>query len=62
MFSYFANFIKTGNPNDGKLPDWPAAKKTEADPPVMNINTETKLVNAVNDARYEFLDKAYSNK
>jgi para-nitrobenzyl esterase len=62
MFSYFANFIKTGNPNDGKLPDWPAAKKEDANPPVMNINTETKLVNALNDARYVFLDKAYSNK
>ena len=62
MFSYFANFIKTGNPNDGKLPDWPAAKKGDANPPVMNINTETKLVTAINDARYEFLDNAYKDK
>ena len=62
MLNYFANFIKTGNPNDGKLPDWPAAKKSDLNPPVMNINTETKLENAPNDARYEFLDKGYSNK
>lgn len=62
MLSYFANFIKTGNPNDGKLPDWPAAKKTETNPPVMSINTDTKMINATNDARYEFLDKAYKNK
>jgi len=62
MFSYFANFIKTGNPNDGKLPDWPAAKKADANPPVININTETRLISATDDARYEFLDRAYKNK
>ena len=62
MAAYFANFIKTGNPNDDKLPNWPAAKKADPNPPVMNINTDTKLVNAVDDARYEFLDKAYKNK
>ena len=25
MSTYFANFIKTGNPNDGRLPVWPKA-------------------------------------
>jgi para-nitrobenzyl esterase len=25
MSAYFANFIKTGNPNDGRLPAWPKA-------------------------------------
>src|SRR5690606_22267870 len=24
MLQYFANFIKTSNPNGGKLPQWPA--------------------------------------
>ena len=62
MFNYFANFIKTGNPNDGKLPEWTAAKAGDANPPVMIINTESKTVNATNDARYEFLDNAYKNK
>jgi len=28
----------------------------------MVLNTESKTVNAKNDARYEFLDKAYKNK
>jgi len=62
MFNYFANFIKTGNPNDGKLPEWTAAKAGDVNPPVMIINTESKTVHATNDARYEFLDNAYKNK
>ena len=62
MLNYFANFIKTGNPNDGKLPEWIAAKAGDASPPVMVLNTESKTINAKNDARYEFLDKAYKNK
>ena len=62
MLDYFANFIKTGNPNGDKLPEWTAAKAGDATPPVMIIDTESKTVKAPNDARYEFLDKAYKNK
>jgi para-nitrobenzyl esterase len=62
MLNYFANFIKAGNPNDGKLPEWPAAKAGDANPPVMVLNTESKSVNAKNDARYEFWDKVFKNK
>lgn len=62
MLNYFANFIKTGNPNGDKLPEWTAAKAGDATPPVMIIDTESKTVKAPNDARYEFLDKAYKNK
>lgn len=62
MFTYFANFIKTGNPNGDKLPEWPAAKKGDAAPPVMVIDTQSKAIKAANDARYDFLDKAYKNK
>ena len=61
MLNYFANFIKTGNPNDGKLPEWPAAKQGDDHPPIMVIDTQSKSVNAANDARYHFLDKAYKN-
>jgi para-nitrobenzyl esterase len=61
MLGYFANFIKTGNPNDSKLPEWTVAKAGETNPPVMILNTESKTVNAANDARYLFLDKAYKN-
>ena len=59
MLNYFANFIKTGNPNGQKLPDWPAAKAGDKTPPVMLINTESKIIKASDDARYEFLDHAY---
>jgi para-nitrobenzyl esterase len=62
MLNYFANFIKTGNPNGDKQPEWTAAKAGETSPPVMILNTESKTVNAANDARYQFLDKQYKNK
>jgi para-nitrobenzyl esterase len=62
MLNYFANFVKTGNPNGGKLPEWQAAKAGDKTPPLMNINAESKLEKASDDARYEFLDKAYKNK
>ncbi|MEY4903574.1 MAG: hypothetical protein RLZZ292_1389 [Bacteroidota bacterium] len=62
MLGYFANFIKTGNPNSEKLPQWSAAKAGDNAPPVMILNTESKEIRATNDARYLFLDKAYGNK
>jgi para-nitrobenzyl esterase len=62
MLSYFANFIKTGNPNGDKLPDWQVAKMGDAMPPVMVLDVESKTVKSLNDARYEFMDKAYKNK
>jgi len=61
MMNYFANFIKTGNPNGAKLPDWPSAKAGDSTPPVMILNTESKAEKAKDDARYLFLDKAYGN-
>ncbi|MEP7317829.1 MAG: carboxylesterase family protein [Panacibacter sp.] len=61
MEEYFANFIKTGNPNGKDLPNWPAALKDATDPDVMIINTDSKAVKATDDARYLFLDKAYGN-
>lgn len=62
MQNYFANFIKTGNPNGDVLPSWPAAERNDATPSVMIIDTESKTVEAKDDARYEFLDKAYENE
>jgi para-nitrobenzyl esterase len=59
MLNYFVNFVKTGNPNGEKLPEWSAAKATDPNPPVMILNTESKMVPAKDDARYEFLDKMY---
>ncbi len=62
MLNYFANFIKTGNPNGAKLPEWTAAKAGDLTPPVMIIDTESRTEKAQNDGRYLFLDKAYGNK
>ena len=61
MMNYFANFIKTGNPNGEKLPVWPMAKD-EKRPEVMIIGKESKATKAENDARYIFLDKEYTKK
>lgn len=61
MQEYFANFIKTGDPNGKDLPQWPAADHTNAAPPVMVIDTESKVVTAPDDARFEFLDDFYEN-
>jgi para-nitrobenzyl esterase len=61
MLSYFANFVIHGNPNGDKLPEWPAAEANDATPPVMILDTQSKAVDAKDDARYVFLDKAYRN-
>jgi para-nitrobenzyl esterase len=60
MLSYFANFVKTGNPNGTNLPNWPAAEPNDTTPPVMVIDVESKAVDK-DDARYMFLDKSYKN-
>lgn len=61
MMNYFANFIKTGNPNGDKLPNWPSAKNEEK-PEVLIINANTKAVRSENEARYFFLDKEFLKK
>ncbi len=60
MQNYFVNFIKTGDPNGNNLPEWPAAKPTDVNPPVMIFDVESKAV-IKDDARYQFLDKSYGN-
>lgn len=59
MLNYFANFIKTGNPNGESLPTWSPAKAGDATPDFININTETKGEKSQIEARYLFLDKQY---
>lgn len=61
MQNYFANFIKTGNPNGAGLENWPVAKD-EANPDVMIIKVQSKAIKTPNDNRYLFLDKEYQKK
>jgi para-nitrobenzyl esterase len=61
MFNFFANFIKTGNPNGEGLPQWNAMKKGDKTPEYMIIDVESKMAESDVEARYHFHDKAYGN-
>lgn len=61
MENYFANFIKTGNPNGKGLPKWDANTKGSA-VKFMNIDVNTKLQPESDGDRYLFLDKQYTEK
>ena len=51
MQSYFANFVKTGNPNGAGLVKWPAGPSE-----FLRIDVETKAEKEQHRARYEVLD------
>jgi len=53
MQEYFANFIKTGNPNGSGLPNWPEFRKGQR----MIIDVNTRAEPDKVRARYEFLDR-----
>ncbi|GAB3533988.1 carboxylesterase family protein [Pontibacter brevis] len=56
MQNYFANFIKTGNPNGKGLPTWPTANNPEK-VQVMHIDVKTAARPEQNRSRYIILDK-----
>jgi para-nitrobenzyl esterase len=58
MAGFFANFVKTGNPNGPGLPPWPEFGKTHQ---VMVLDGASKVVPEPDRARYEFID-AYAVK
>jgi para-nitrobenzyl esterase len=60
MKSYFANFIKTGDPNGTALPSWPATNAGEHTR-VMRLNTEPRARRVKHRARYQFLDSVSEN-
>jgi para-nitrobenzyl esterase len=53
---YFANFVKTGNPNGPGLPTWPAASQSES-VQIMRIDADTHLQPENHRARYLLLEK-----
>jgi para-nitrobenzyl esterase len=58
MQEYFANFIKTGNPNGHGLPAWPAFAEAQR----MTIDVNTRVEQEKGRARYLFLDQFYVRK
>jgi para-nitrobenzyl esterase len=58
MQEYFANFIKTGNPNGRGLPTWPTFSAGQRLIIDVNTRAETEKVRA----RYQFLDQFYTKK
>jgi para-nitrobenzyl esterase len=55
MQEYFANFIKTANPNGKGLPEWPTFSKNQR--LIIDVNTRAEADKV--RARYEFLDQFY---
>ena len=52
MQQYFANFIKTGDPNGKGLPNWPQFKTNQK----MVIDVQTRAASTPERTRYDFLD------
>jgi para-nitrobenzyl esterase len=52
--SYWTNFAKTGNPNGGGLPNWPAF--TEANQQVMDLNDPSQAVSVPHIEQLKVLD------
>jgi para-nitrobenzyl esterase len=61
MLNYFANFIKTGNPNGEGQYGWPVVR-TDSELILMDINATSRERAEQNTERYKFLDKIYTEK
>ena len=61
MQEYFANFIKTGNPNGIALPQWPAANSGN-EISVMHIDVNTRSEADKTRERYLWLDQQFKAK
>jgi para-nitrobenzyl esterase len=61
MSAYFANFVKNGDPNGGKLPKWPPLGKGDHGQ-VMHIDVTSRAEADRTRPRYVLLDEIYSKK
>lgn len=61
MQGYFANFIKTGNPNGAGLPAWPQTRPG-AGSPLMLLDIAPRAIAAPDDARFQFQDAVAGRK
>jgi para-nitrobenzyl esterase len=61
MQGYFANFIKTGNPNGAGLPEWPQASAGKGSR-LMHLDATSRAVTAGDDARFEFQEARLQKK
>lgn len=60
MSSYWANFIKTGNPNGKGLPDWPAYDASK--PRVMALGDQWGPIPVTNEARLDFWKRFFAKQ
>jgi para-nitrobenzyl esterase len=57
MQSYFANFIKKGDPNGAGLPQWPMIRGGVDDAGVMRIDVDSRAEADLARARFLLLDQ-----
>ncbi len=55
MLSYYANFVKTGDPNQAGLPSWPTVEA--APDQVLELGTEIRMVPDPYFALYPLIDR-----